>query len=306
MRTKLFLGATLALLAVLMPQTPVLARSKAKKPVQSAQKSAWKAARSWVTLQASTSQKIYAPGQPIQVRLKATNIHNRGAYLSFTSGQRFDLSVYPVGKNQSVYTWSATRMFLQALGSLWLKPGQSQNFEATIGDEMGQLPPGKYRLIARLTNSPRPIVAAPAYFEVSKSSQSLPSQSLESIAMTAKTDKTTYKVGEPVRIDVTATNLTGQEQRLQFGGGLDCDILITDESGRPIWTYGANLRFIRALGEVAWQKGETKNYTRTWDGIALPQETTDNTLKSGRYRVQAFLASTPQVNAPPIYIQITR
>lgn len=298
MRTKVFLGTAAALLAVSVPTAPVLARSKAKSNHHSINK----AARSWVTLKAATDQKIYTPGQPIQVRLRATNVSKRGAYLRFTSGQRFDFSVYPLNKKEAVYTWSATRMFIQTLGSLWLKPGQSQNFEAAIGDEMGQLKPGKYRLLARLTNSPRPIVAAPIYFEVSnqKVSQS------ESVSLTARTDKTTYKVGEPVRIDVVAANSTGKEQRLQFDGGLDCDVVISDESGRPIWTYGANLRFIRALGEVTWQKGETKDYTRTWDGIALPQETVPTTLKSGRYRVQAFLASTPQIKAPPIYIQITR
>ncbi|HEY0075956.1 MAG TPA: BsuPI-related putative proteinase inhibitor [Abditibacteriaceae bacterium] len=302
MKTKVFLGTAVALLAVSVPTAPVFARSKAKNNHHSINKAARSAVHSWVTLTASTDQKIYTPGQPIQVRLKATNTHKRGAFLRFTSGQRFDFSVYPLNKKEAVYTWSASRMFLQALGSLWIKPGQSQNFEAAVGDEMGQLKPGKYRLLARLTNSPRPIVASPIYFEVSnqKVSQS------ESVSVTAQTDKTTYKVGEPVHIEVVAANLTGKEQRLQFEGGLDCDVVISDESGRPIWTYGANLRFIRALGEVTWQKGETKNYTRTWDGIALPQETVPTTLKSGRYSVQAFLASTPQVKALPIYIQITR
>ena len=303
MKQQFFKSTSLALLAISIPAASCLARPAQKRAAKVTTKPA-KAARSWVTLKTTTDKKFYAPGQPIQVRLTATNTSKRNVYLRFTSGQRFDFSVYPIGKGDAVYTWSASRMFLQALGSLSLRPGQSQKFEASIGDEMGQLPSGKYRLLARLTNSPRPIVAVPAYFEVLNSpAPSVPSGGL---SLTARTDKTTYKVGEPVRIDVNAANVTGQEQRLQFGGGLDCDVLISDEAGKPVWTYGANLRFIRALGEVIWQKGETKNYTRLWDGIALPQETTATTLKSGRYRVQAFLASTPQVNAPPIYIQITR
>jgi hypothetical protein len=229
------------------------------------------------------------------------NTSRRSAYLRFTSGQRFDFSVYPVGKGQAVYTWSASRMFLQALGSLWLKPGQSQKFDATIGDEMGQLPSGKYRLMARLTNSPRPIVAAPVYFEVSSSTVSS-----NSLSLTARTDKTVYKIGESVRVDVTAANRTGIEQQLQFDSGLDCDVTITNESGKPVWNYGANLRFIRALGKVTWQNGETKNYTRLWEGVPQPHETVATHLQPGRYRVQAFLHSTPQVSAPPVYIEITR
>ena len=124
------------------------------------------AARSWVRLKAATDQVRYNTGQPIQVSLTATNTSKRGAYLQFKGGQRFDISVYPVGQSTSVYTWSASRMFIQTLGSLWLKPGQSQKFEATIGDEMGQLKPGKYRLLAHLTNAPRRISAAPIAFEV--------------------------------------------------------------------------------------------------------------------------------------------
>jgi hypothetical protein len=143
-------------------------------PLHAAQKPKTVASRSWVTLKASTDKKRYTPGEKIIVRLTATNTAKRGAYLRFTSGQRFDFSVYPVSSKESVYTWSATRMFMQSLGSLWLKPGQSQSYEETIGTEMGELKPGKYRLRAHLTNSPRPIEAAPIEFEIAASGHSLP------------------------------------------------------------------------------------------------------------------------------------
>ena len=303
MKQQLLKSATLTLLAISIPASQGLARPAQNRAARTAVKSS-KAARSWVVLKATTNQKRYAVGGPIQVRLRAINTAKRSAYLRFTSGQRFDLSVYPVGKNEAVYTWSASRMFIQSLGSLWLRPGQSQNFDATIGEEMGTLAPGKYRLVARLTNSPRPIEAMPVYFEVVRNASQKTSQSA-ALSLTARTDKTTYKMGEPVRIEVAAINATGKEQRLQFDSGLDCDVTITDEAGKPVWNYGANLRFIRALGEVTWQKGETKNYTRIWEGVAQPQETISN-LQPGRYRVQAFLHSTPQLSAPPLYIQITR
>jgi hypothetical protein len=252
--------------------------------------------RSWVTLKATTDQARYTPGQTIKVRLTATNTHNRSAYLRFTSGQRFDFTVYPVGSNDAVYTWSAARMFIQALGSLWLKPGQSQSYEAAVGDEMGTLKPGKYRLLARLTNSPNRIAAAPVEFEIVE----------RGLAMTTHTDKTTYKIGEPVQIDVAVSNRTSNAQRVNITSGMACDVFISDEAGNPVWNYGANLRFIRVLGDVEWQRGETKNYSMTWNGVALPRETTATTLEPGRYRVQAVLQTTPEVQAPPVFINIAR
>ena len=187
-------------------------------------------------------------------------------------------------------------MFTQALGSLWLRPGQSQSYESTIGDEMGTLKPGKYRLLARLANSPNRIAAAPVEFEIVE----------RGLAMTTRTDKTTYKIGEPVQIDVAVSNRALNAQRVNITSGMACDVFISDEAGNSVWNYGANLRFIRVLGDVTWQKGETKNYSMTWNGVALPRETTATTLEPGRYRVQAVLQTTPEFQAPPVFINITR
>lgn len=284
-KQKLLLAATLSLLTstALSQAAPSAARTGAK------------TTRSWVTLQSSTGHTHFAPGQPITVHLTATNTFKKGAFLRFTSGQRFDFSVYPVGKSDSAYTWSATRMFAQSLGSLWLKPGQSQSFDATIGDEMGQLQPGKYRLEAHLTNSPRPIFAAPIEFEVAA----------PALAVKASTDKTTYKIGEPVQIGATVTNTTDAPKTVDIRWGMICDFIITDEAGNAVWNYGANLRFIRILGATTWTKGETKTMSATWNGVALPGSTTPTKLQPGRYRVQAVLQTDPQLASTPVTIELT-
>ena len=251
--------------------------------------------RSWVMLKARTDKKVYAAGQPISVILTATNTSKRGATLNFTSGQRFDFSVYKAGSSETVYTWSASRMFAQALGSLTLKARQSQTYDANIGEEMGALQPGKYRLVARLTNSPRPIVAAPIHFEIAA----------PTLKVTARTDKTTYKVGEEVKIFVAVTNRLKRENVADIRSGMIADFLVSDENGAPIWNYTANLRFVRILGETSWKAGETKNLSATWNGIALPRETVGGLVKPGRYRVQGVLQTDPNVVSEPVFIQIT-
>ena len=253
-------------------------------------------ARSWVMLKAATDQARYTPGQPIEVRLIATNTFKRDAYLQFTSGQRFDFTVYATGKSDAVYSWGATRMFTRMLGSLRLKPGQSQRYVEVIGDEMGQLKPGKYRLIAHLANSPRRIAAAPVMFEVVK----------PTLSMKTRTDKINYKIGEPVRIDVAVTNRAGKATRAVITAGMACEVFISDEAGNPVWTYSANLRFRRALGAVTWRQGETKTYSSSWNGVPLPRETTESRLQPGRYRIQAVLQTAPQLYAAPVEINITR
>ena len=252
------------------------------------------ATRSWVQLKAATDKTVYAPGETVKVRLTATNTHTRGAYLRFTSGQRYDLKVVNTITNEHVYTWSATRMFMQALGSLWLRPGQSQLYQPEIGDEMGELKPGKYRLLAHLTNTPNPIHAAPVEFQVSE----------PAVKVTARTDKTTYAAGEPVKIIVTTTNRSNRASTLKFNSGQMFDVFITDAANRPVWNYAANLRFIQVLGSQTWKANETKGFSATWNGIPLPDAFGNTSIKPGRYKVQAVLWSTPQVKAPPIWINI--
>lgn len=254
------------------------------------------ATRSWVSLKASTDKARYTPGQPIKVRLSATNTFKRGAYLRFSSGQRFDFWVAKQGETDVAYTWSATRMFMQSLGSLWLKPGQSQNYDATIGDEMGQLAPGKYTLVAHLTNPGNNIYSPPIEFEVSDFALSLK----------PRTDKTRYKIGEPVNIKVDVTNTTGKAYTTPINWGMICDFSVTDDAGNSVWTYGANLRFIRALEATTWAKGETKTLSATWNGVALPGSTTPTTLQPGKYRVQAILQTDPSRASAPVTIELTK
>jgi len=272
----------------------VLAAS-ATAPVSAAPRNASKAtriSRSWVNLKTTLDQTKYSVGQPISVHLTATNTHSSGAYLKFTSGQRFDFSVSRIGQKETVYTWSAARMFTQALGSLWIKPGQSEEFDASVGDEMGQLKPGKYQLVAHLTNSPNSIFAAPVAFEVVDTG----------ITLTTATDKTSYTIGEDVEIGLAATNRKNGVARLPFRSSQLFDVFITDESGAQIWNDGATKRFAQNQHDESWKKGETKKFTSRWNGSSLG---VSPKLSAGRYRVQAVLQSTPNVYAAPVFIDIT-
>ncbi len=245
--------------------------------------------KSWVRLTTETNTNKYVTGAPINIMLTAKNVHSRDAFLHFSSGQRFDLQLFPKGAKDPVYTWSASRMFNMMVGQLKLGPSQSQTFQAQIGDEQGALVPGKYELRAHLSNSSQieadavelEVVAAPVKFE-------------------ATLDKTELKVGESVGVKMTATNTTKETQTLHFGSGQSFDVFVNNEAGQQVWSWGANKRFIQSIRDVPLAPGESKTFEATWDGTIFP----DFKKEAGTYTIQAVLTTNPRVYAAPIRVEV--
>ncbi len=246
--------------------------------------------KSWVGLQVTTDAARYAPGQPITVRLLAHNDYFGPAYLKFTSGQRFDFQLFRVGSKDAAYTWSANKMFAQTTGQLKFSPTQSKEFEAQIGNEAGALPPGKYQLRAFLTSTSR-IEAKPVSLEIVSSL----------VPLQTTTDKTQYKVGEPVRITLAARNTTGAARTLRFNSGQSFDVEVFNGGGEPVWNWAANKRFTMALHSVELKPGQTQTYEATWDGTALPDAPK---MAPGTYTIRATLTSNPRMEAPALRVEI--
>lgn len=246
--------------------------------------------KSWVKLTTQLPAQTFKVGQPIPVTLRAQNLHSKGAYLKFSSGQRFDLQVVPIGKTEPIYTWSANKMFLQSLGSLWLKPGAKTTFKTEIGDEMGTLPAGKYRLQAHLTNSSQ-IQAAPVEFEIVA----------PKIEFKAQTDKTRYKLGETVKVDFSLRNNDSKPATFEFKSGQNYDVFVKDSTGQTVWNWSANKRFLMVSRPITFAAGETQKFNVEWDGRALP----DFKITPGEYTIEVAYESDPRVLAAPISIQIT-
>jgi hypothetical protein len=284
-----FLALTLTATPFLMSALPAMAQKApaGKRSVKGG---------SWVDLQASTDKLKYNVGEPIKVTLKATNIQEKDAYLKFSSGQRFDFKVFKEGQKESVYVWSASRMFTMATSTIKLKMAQRETYNTEIGDEMGQLGPGKYRLEAHLTNSSK-VRGLPIHFEVVSKMASAGDKRAK---MTAKTDKSVYKVGEEVKVDFSLQNNSAKATTFNFRNGQNYDVFIRNAAGDLIWNWSANKRFLMIYRPITFAPGEKKSFSETWDGQALP----DYKVTPGKYTVQAVYASDPEVAAPPITIEI--
>ena len=285
MNTRLFTFALLCSGALAAPFVPAFAASPETKSMATRPKS-------WVSLVASTDKARYRVGEPIQVQIRATNTSKNTAFLQFSSGQRFDFKVFNA-QNENVYTWSAMRMFAQVLGNLVMYPGNRKTFQASIGDEMGQLPAGQYRLEAHLTNSSQ-IAAAPTFFEILPAKSAAP-QTV--VSLSATTDKRVYQSGEPIRINAKLANNSGAAKTFNFTSGQTHDAWLKDASGQDVWGWSWNMRFIMVSRPITLQNGETREFSMTFPG--------QSTLKPGKYSVQTAWVSQPEnVRAAPIEVEI--
>jgi hypothetical protein len=89
----------------------------------------------------SLDAPVYKAANPldIQVRLTLRNTHTQPVTLVFPSGQRYDLRIWN-DKGESVYAWSAEKLFIQALSSEQVTGERTFTFTATVPN----LPAGRY------------------------------------------------------------------------------------------------------------------------------------------------------------------
>jgi hypothetical protein len=254
---------------------------------------------SWVDLQVSTSKLRYTVGESIPVTLKATNIQEKDVYLKFTSGQRFDFKVFRLGEKEPVYVWSATKMFVMATSTVRLKLGERETYNTEIGREMGELPPGKYRLEAHLTNSSQ-IRARPIEFAIVPK-PSVASTGDKRATLTARNRQARLPRGRRSENQLFASQQPRPKPTtFQFGSGQNYDVFIKNAAGESVWNWSANIRFIMVSRPITLAAGETQNFLVQWNGQALP----DNNITPGIYTVQAVYTSNPQIFAPPVRIEI--
>src|SRR6185437_3508786 len=77
----------------------------------------------------SADRKTFAVGTPVRLTFAIANSGPAPVTLQFATSQKYDFEIRRGG--QTVWRWSADRMFTQALTSLTLAPGARQTFAVT-------------------------------------------------------------------------------------------------------------------------------------------------------------------------------
>jgi len=101
-------------------------------------------------LEASLSQRAFAPGEPVEVTVVGRNVSNGPLGIVFTSGQRLDLIVRRP-RGDEVWRWSHDKAFTQAIQNLLLRPQETIMFRVAWDqrDLQGRrVDPGTYEAIA--------------------------------------------------------------------------------------------------------------------------------------------------------------
>lgn len=78
-----------------------------------------------------TASAFIVKGGALTMSLVIENNTDKTVTLHHTSGQKYDFKLFDA-KSENVYTWSADKMFIAALGTTELKPGEKIEFSDTI------------------------------------------------------------------------------------------------------------------------------------------------------------------------------
>lgn len=118
-------------------------------------------------LEASLSQRVFAPGEPVDVTLVARNVSSAPLGVVFSSGQRVDLIVRRP-RGDEVWRWSHDKAFTQAIQNVLLRPQETMVLLVAWDqrDLQGRrVDPGTYEAIAvfmgRADGIGRPPVSLP-------------------------------------------------------------------------------------------------------------------------------------------------
>lgn len=103
------------------------------------------------------SVQATAAGDSVHFVLQVTNTTDAPIELVYPSGQSFDFQVEDAS-GEIVWTWSANRMFMQAIREETLGAGETLTHSASwLPSEYGEMPAGEYTVTGTLTVADRTV-----------------------------------------------------------------------------------------------------------------------------------------------------
>jgi hypothetical protein len=119
------------------------------------------------------------------------------------------------------------------------------------------------------------------------------------IVVTVTTDKPSYAPGEPVRLTLTARNVSTSPVPAN-GGAQEYDFVVRDASGADVWRWSAGKAFILIYRYGTLAPGETKTFSETWD----QRRNDGQPVAPGTYRLFGTYTIDPPIDATPVSFTI--
>ena len=108
-------------------------------------------------------------------------------------------------------------------------------------------------------------------------------------------EKSSFMFGEPIRFELSITNLTDHPTTLQFNDAHTNDYLVVDNATHHLrWLWSQGMAFTQALTSITLDANATRTFTITWNGILA-----DGTqLMPGTYQARGALVFDAFANDP--------
>ncbi|MDA0711149.1 MAG: BsuPI-related putative proteinase inhibitor [bacterium] len=246
----------------------------------------------------ATDQSTYGAGDRIGVRYRLTNISGEDLLLSFSSGQRFDLTLD--GQRGRIWTWSEDKDFIQALDSRLLKDQETYEFETEFTLEQAWVKDDPSFLITAYLAVTQDDVGqvsrkeTEALVKFPVDGWILPTPEPPGpLSASLRTDRDAYQAGDTVTVSYKLTNIADSLVVLHFNSGQRYDIVL-NAPDEPIWGWSWTMGFTSEIGELALAPGESFAFEEQIDLKVLP-ETKDPI--DGVYVIRAYMTSVGDLDS---------
>lgn len=115
------------------------------------------------------------------------------------------------------------------------------------------------------------------------------------------TDKKIYKVGEEIEMTIVLHNRTDEPVNLTFNSGKNYDFIVKKlPENKEVWRWSDGKFFTEALMSMMLDPGERKTFVFKWN----QKDNDSKKIESGTYKVEALIASNPEIFANSVKIKI--
>jgi hypothetical protein len=114
-----------------------------------------------------------------------------------------------------------------------------------------------------------------------------------------RADKSSYALGQAVKINFVIENRTNQEMAIRFPSGQHYDIWV-QKDGKEIWRWSRGKFFIQAFTSLTLKPGERKTFAETWKQVTNEGKQ----VPPGAYDIFAQLTTVPS-RPTPVKTQVT-
>jgi hypothetical protein len=123
-------------------------------------------------------------------------------------------------------------------------------------------------------------------------SVTLPTAPTSNIDAAGLDDVVAQHLGHPVdRLTFTITNKSIQPESYTFNNGQQFDVVITDSTGKQVWTWSKGQIFSQLMTHVHLNQGQSHSYTVVWNR----RDDNDVPVPAGQYTAAAALTNQPRL-----------